>query len=138
MRSLAYSLHQEGIRAYAICPGTVRTNLLLSDEWNVFPQEFFTPLTKIASTVEMLVNGGDMEDAAGRKIAKGKDYGLAVEVHGQKHYFRDHVPFCDDDMRQIMAATSMSNQQAAFDEAKKRKAAEKASVASQHVEHVTA
>lgn len=79
-----------------------------------------------------------MEDATGRKITQGKDYGLAAEVHGQKHYFRDHVPFCDDDMRQIMAATSMSNQQAAFDEAKRRKAAETAAGTSQHVEKTAA
>lgn len=76
-----------------------------------------------------------MSDSAGRSVSKGKDYGLAVEVHGQRHYFRDQVPYCDDDMRQIMAATSMSNQQAAFDEAKKRKAA---AGSAQHVENVAA
>ncbi|VUC25475.1 unnamed protein product [Clonostachys rosea] len=128
VRSIAYSFHQEGIRAYSICPGTVRTNLLLADEWKSFPAEYFTPISKIAETVEMLVNGGDMQDSAGKKVTDEDNYGLAVEVNGKNHYFRDQVPFCDEAMKQVMIATSMKNQQAVFDEVKKREAAEKANL----------
>lgn len=124
MRSIAYSFHaNDGIRVYAICPGTVRTNLLLAKEWESFPAEFFTPVSKITDTVEMLVNGGDLADSDGKKVAAGSDFGLAVEVNGKNHYFRDQLAYCDDAMKQVMLATSMANQQAAFDEAKKRAAA---------------
>ncbi|CAG9991495.1 unnamed protein product [Clonostachys byssicola] len=126
VRSIAYSFHQEGIRAYAICPGTVRTNLLLADEWKSFPGEYFTPISKIAETVEMLVNGGNMQDSAGKKVTDDDNYGLAVEVNGKNHYFRDQMPFCDEAMKQVMTATSMKNQQAVFDEVKKREAAGRA------------
>lgn len=126
VRSIAYSFHQEGIRAYAICPGTVRTNLLLADEWKSFPEEYFTPISKIAETVEMLVNGGNVQDSAGKRVTNEDNYGLAVEVNGKNHYFRDQVPFCDEAMTQVMTATSMKNQQAVFDEVKRREAAEKA------------
>lgn len=128
VRSIAYSFHQEGIRAYAICPGTVRTNLLLADEWKSFPEEYFTPISKIAETVEMLVNGGNMQDSAGNKVTGDDNYGLVVEVNGKNHYFREQVPFCDEAMKQVMTATSMKNQQAVFDEVKRREAAGKANL----------
>jgi NAD(P)-dependent dehydrogenase (short-subunit alcohol dehydrogenase family) len=111
-RSIAYSFFaNDGIRVYATCPGTVRTNLLNSNEWTAFPDEFFTPVEKIASTVVMLLEGGDMEDSNGRKIPAAKAYGLAAEINGTRHYFRDPVDFCDDNMRQVMEATSMENQE---------------------------
>jgi hypothetical protein len=111
MRSIAYSFHHyDGIRTYAICPGTVRTNLLSQDDWKLWPQEYFTPVSKIASTVEMLVDGGKLKDSWGREVSEDKNYGLAVEVHTDKHYFRDQPDYCDDAMRQVMEATGMETQ----------------------------
>lgn len=124
MRSIAPTLHQkDGIRCYAICPGTVRTNLLLASEWESFPASFFTPVSKIASTVVMLEKGGELRDSKGRVVQSGKDYGLAVEINGQNHYFRDQLPWCDDAMRQVMEATSVENQSKSFEEAKAREKA---------------
>ena len=115
MRSIAFPFHNDdGIRVYATCPGTVRTNLLNPKEWEAFPEEFFTPVESIASTVGMLVEGGDMTDAWGRKVPAGKDYGLAVEISGKNFYFRDQPEYCDDSMRHVMEATSMENQLASF------------------------
>lgn len=122
MRSVAPSLRQkDGIRTHAICPGTVRTNLLLPSEWAHFPASFFTPVSKIASTVAMLEQGGvDLVDSNGVKVPAGRDYGLAVEINGENHYFREVLPWCDDAMRQVMEATSVDAQSKSFEEAKER------------------
>ena len=119
MRSIAFSYHHyNGIRVYATCPGTVRTNLLNAKEWTTFPEDYFTPLSRIASTVEMLAEGGDMTDARGRTVKAGSDYGLAVEINGEKIYFRDQHEYCDDNMRKVIEATSMENQIARLEEHK--------------------
>lgn len=108
MRAVAFQYHHEdGIRTYAICPGTVRTNLIPADEWKVFPPEFFTPVSKIAATVGMLVQGGEVQDSKGRKIPAGKDFGLTVEITGDNHYFRDQPEYCDERMASLMVATTM-------------------------------
>ncbi|KAF2263542.1 NAD(P)-binding protein [Lojkania enalia] len=104
MRSISpYYYHKAGIRVNAICPGTVKTNLLTSDEWRNFPEEYFTPIEKIAETVCMLVDGTDE--------VKGKDQGVlngkAVEISGRQHYYRDMVEYCDDGMRAVMGATNI-------------------------------
>lgn len=127
MRSIAPTLRQkDGIRAHAVCPGTVRTNLLLASEWEAFPASFFTPMSKIASTVVMLEQGGvDLTDSTGKTVPAGRDYGLAVEINGQNYYFRDQLPWCDDAMRQVMEATSVDAQLKSFEEAKERERAAK-------------
>ncbi|KAH6973747.1 hypothetical protein BKA56DRAFT_491940 [Ilyonectria sp. MPI-CAGE-AT-0026] len=119
MRAIAFPYyHSSGIRVYATCPGTVKTNLMNDKEWTAFPEEYFTPLSRIASTVEMLVEGGDMTDAWGRTVKDGEDYGLAVEINAEKFYFRDMPGFCDDSMRRVIEATSMENQLARLEEHK--------------------
>lgn len=127
MRSIAPTLKQkDGIRTHTICPGTVRTNLLLASEWEAFPASFFTPVSKIASTVVMLEQGGvELTDSKGVKVPAGRDYGLAVEICGENHYFREVLPWCDDAMRQVMEATSVERQMKSFEAAKERERAEK-------------
>jgi NAD(P)-dependent dehydrogenase (short-subunit alcohol dehydrogenase family) len=111
MRAISFPLnHDDGVHAHAICPGTVRTNLQSSDQWANFPAEYFTPIEKIASTVVMLVNGGDLQDSKGRKVPAGKDFGLTVEITGENHYFRDQPEYCDEKMASLMVATSMASQ----------------------------
>lgn len=115
MRSIAFPYHHnDGIRTYAICPGTVRTGLLSSKEWDMWPEDYFTQASKIASTVEMLVDGGAMEDSVGKKLAEDAAWGLAVEINRSSIYFRDQVEFCDDAMRDMMLRTSMEHQLSAF------------------------
>ncbi|ORY69020.1 uncharacterized protein BCR38DRAFT_326381, partial [Pseudomassariella vexata] len=87
LRSIGKPFYNDGIRTYAICPGTARTNLLSSAAWDKFPEEYLTPISTIVSTVETLNAGGPFTDANGRHIAKGSDYGLAVEVFGNAFYF---------------------------------------------------
>ncbi|KAF7554163.1 hypothetical protein G7Z17_g3096 [Cylindrodendrum hubeiense] len=119
MRAIAFPYHHSnGIRVYATCPGTVKTNLMNDKEWTTFPEEYFTPLSRIASTVEMLVEGGDMTDAWGRTVKDGENYGLAVEINAENFYFRDMPEFCDDSMRKVIEATSMENQLARLNEHK--------------------
>ena len=49
-------------------------------------------------------------------VAASEVYGLAVESYGTKHCFRDHEPFCHDDMRRTMMAMTMESQQKSFDD----------------------
>lgn len=111
MRSIAWPYHHyDGIRCYAICPGTVETNLLNKEDWTSWPREYFTPISKIVSTVEMLVNGGDMKDSWGKEVKDGANFGLAVEVHMNNHYFREQPEYCDDAMKNLMISTGMEHQ----------------------------
>ncbi|KAK7419387.1 hypothetical protein QQX98_003339 [Neonectria punicea] len=119
MRSIAFPYHHtSGIRVYATCPGTVRTNLMNADEWTTFPEAYFTPISRVASAVEMLVEGGDMTDAWGRTVHEGENYGLAVEINADNVYFRDGTEFCDEAMRVVIGATSMENHLARLEEHK--------------------
>lgn len=95
------------IRVHCTCPGTVRTNLLDAQGWANFPEEYFTPVEKIVSTVLMLVDGGKMEDSKGVTVGADEAYGLAVEINGQNHYFRSQPDWCDDNMRAVMEATDV-------------------------------
>jgi NAD(P)-dependent dehydrogenase (short-subunit alcohol dehydrogenase family) len=108
MRSIAkhYYLYDD-IRVNAICPGTVRTNLLDASGWAAFPDEFFTPVEKIVEVVLMLVDGDDMVDGKGVRISADRAWGRAVEVNGRNHYFREMPEYYDDQMRQVMEATDV-------------------------------
>jgi NAD(P)-dependent dehydrogenase (short-subunit alcohol dehydrogenase family) len=104
MRSIApWYYHKAGIRVNAICPGVVKTNLLSNAEWANFPEEYFTPVEKISDTVCMLVDGKD--DGAGKDV--GVLQGKAVEISGQKHYYRQAVEYCDEAMKAVMGSTNI-------------------------------
>jgi len=99
----------DGVRVNAICPGTVRTNLLDERGWSSFPAEFFTPLEKVVHVVVRLVEGGEWQDAYGVKLTGDQLWGRAVEVNGRNHYFREMPEYCDDNMRQVMVATDVDS-----------------------------
>ncbi|KAF2731090.1 NAD(P)-binding protein [Polyplosphaeria fusca] len=97
MRSISpYFFKEAGIRVNAICPGTVRTNLLSGEEWGNFPSEYFTPVEKVVGVVGMLVRGRD-EGKEGRVLN-----GCAVEISGERHYYREVPEFCDEAMRCVI------------------------------------
>ena len=115
MRSIAPHFYKQGplCRVNAICPGTVRTNLLDSTAWSTFTENQFVPIEKIASTVLMLIDG---YDKGGRSIEDGellsdginqgeKLNGKAVELSGSNHYYRDQHDYSDADMERTMKAT---------------------------------
>lgn len=110
MRSVASPFQAEGIRTYALCPGTVRTNLLSQSAWDTFPEEYLTPVETIVSTVNKLIQGGEMEDGKGRKVSRAENYGLAVEVFCKEFYVRDQLEFINDGMRLICEAARLDNQ----------------------------
>ena len=118
MRSIAPSFwHNDGIRVNAICPGIVQTNLVDPKGWAAFPPHQFIALETIARVVLMLLQAHDgdqarngMVDATGTFIAAAQGYGRAVEISGDSFYFREAPDFCDQGMREIMAATVVENQ----------------------------
>ncbi|KAF2679100.1 NAD(P)-binding protein [Lentithecium fluviatile CBS 122367] len=120
MRSIAPYYHAKaGIRVNAICPGTVRTNLLSRKEWEMFPEEYFTPVEKIGEVVLMLVDGKDNgQGVVGKEVEegnveallkKGGMNGRAVEISGRKHYYRGMVPYCDGPMAAVMSSTNVES-----------------------------
>ncbi|KAI0150417.1 hypothetical protein GGR57DRAFT_514332 [Xylariaceae sp. FL1272] len=78
-----------GIRTYAICPGSVRTNFASKEMWDTYPQEYLTPMSKITETVEMLITGDRMEDSGGKTVDGHSNNGLVVEVFGTDTHFRE-------------------------------------------------
>ncbi|CAO2649891.1 Nn.00g011830.m01.CDS01 [Neocucurbitaria sp. VM-36] len=121
-RAITVAYHHEGIRTFATCPGTIRTGLLSQDEWKSFPEEYFTPVETLVDAVLKIVDGGDVEDAKGRKVKSEDNWGLTVEVNGGNYYFRDQAEFCDGNMEAMMKHTSMANQLARIEKAKKEQA----------------
>lgn len=118
-RAITVAYHHAGIRTYATCPGTIRTGLLSGEEWKSFPDEYFTPMETLVDAVIKLIDGGDIEDAKGRKVSKENNWGLTVEVNGKNFYFRDQPEFCDKYMMEMMKNTSMEVQLARIEKGKK-------------------
>lgn len=114
MRAIAKPYYYfDGVRVNAICPGTVKTNLLSNEQWQQFPEEFFTPVETIQRAVLMLVDGKDTEPASKTRIdgvddeKKGVFWGEAVECCGPNHYFREANKYCDQAMEAVMKATDI-------------------------------
>lgn len=118
-RAITVAYHHEGIRTYTTCPGTINTGLLSQEEWKSFPLEYFTPIEVLADAVGKLIDGGDIEDAKGNKVKLEDNWGLTVEVHGQNFFFREQPEYCDETMRKMMENTSMKNQLARIEKAKR-------------------
>ncbi|KAL4923156.1 uncharacterized protein BDV17DRAFT_285638 [Aspergillus undulatus] len=146
MRSVAQHFKARGVRANAICPGIVRTDLVDQNGWDAFPQHRFTEMEAVVGVVLQLVGVGEGDAAAaaaaaargkdqdegkgqvnGEGNAKGQDgpgltdatgthipterlFGQAVEISDSGVYFRAQHEFCDEGMREVMAATVLENQ----------------------------
>jgi NAD(P)-dependent dehydrogenase (short-subunit alcohol dehydrogenase family) len=117
-RAICYSYHLDGIRTYATCPGTIKTNLMTGEEWKSFPEKYFTPMSTLVKAVTTVVDGGDMQDSKGRKVGNDNAYGLTVEVSGDNFYFREPIAFGDEGMEAMMKFTSMENQLARIEKSK--------------------
>lgn len=105
LRAIAPRLESEGIRANAILPGVVATNLMTDEEFEHYPPEYFTPLEIVTGTVLQIVDGVDMSDARGRTIQGADVFGRAVEINMSNIYFRDQPDWCDEAMPHVLAAT---------------------------------
>ncbi|KAF2165622.1 hypothetical protein M409DRAFT_23914 [Zasmidium cellare ATCC 36951] len=116
MRSIApFFYKHHGVRVNAICPASVRTNLLDSTAWNTFDKDVFVPIEKISEAVLMLIDGYDL---GGKAVGSGeplhrsngvtsgeKLYGQAVELSGTNHYYREQIPLCSGHQAACMKAT---------------------------------
>ena len=85
------------IRANAILPGTMKTNLLSEEEWGTFGETAWTPVAKVVEVVEMLLD------------EEKELWGRTVEISGTNHYFREQAEFCDEDMRKVIEATDIDS-----------------------------
>lgn len=110
VRSIAGYYHLDGIRANAICPGIVETNLVGDGGWANFPRDLFTPVEMIAKVVLLLIDGAELCDANNEKVPAENTYGITVEINLDKYYIRTQYEYCDDAMRGIMESTSVENQ----------------------------
>ncbi|KAL3463503.1 hypothetical protein BJX64DRAFT_256841 [Aspergillus heterothallicus] len=121
MRSIAQHFKARGVRANAICPGIVRTNLVDTKGWSAFPQHRFVEMDSVVRVVLALAgaaagenaeSGHDsgLTDAHGTHLPADKLFGQAVEISDTGVYFREQHPFCDDGMREVMDATVLENQ----------------------------
>jgi hypothetical protein len=81
----------------AICPGTVRTNLLSDEVWKTFPEQYFIPIEKVVEVVLMILD----DDRRGKDAVVGQ----TVEISGKNHYFRTQYDFCDEPMAAVMKST---------------------------------
>jgi len=125
MRSIAPFYHHDktiNARVNAICPGTVKTNLLDVAAWATFDDDVFVPIEKITDTVLMLIDGYDVggtgvDGQPLHKASNGADgtdggeqlWGKAVELSGTRHYYRDQSAYCDDHMAKCMLATERTS-----------------------------
>lgn len=111
MRAIAPSFYKnDGIRVNTINPGPLRTGLLPSDDWDRFPQDRMTDVDKVAAVVLMLIEGkdetatpemrldGEGMDGGGRDLL----WGNAVEISGQRHYYRATPRYSDETMEKVM------------------------------------
>lgn len=119
MRSIAPKYHQQGVRVNAICPGTVKTNLLDAAAWATFSDDIFVPISKISETVLMIIDGYDVggknvgalatSDGSSNGVQAGgvreKLWGKAVELSGSNHFYREQPDYCDANMARCMKAT---------------------------------
>ncbi|KAF7187786.1 15-hydroxyprostaglandin dehydrogenase [NAD(+)] [Pseudocercospora fuligena] len=120
MRSIAPHFYKyDGIRVNAICPASVKTNLLDSTAWNTFPDDVFVPIEKVVEACVLLIDGKDgenklLEPKSGHESTNGatggvtdghKLFGHAVELSGLKMYDRKQPGYADAHLARCMKAT---------------------------------
>ncbi|KAK8167958.1 hypothetical protein BKA80DRAFT_300003 [Phyllosticta citrichinensis] len=111
-RSIAPRLHAaHNIRVNALCPGVVSTSLLSAEEWDQVEirPDTWTPVSCVANAVLRIVDcGTDLErpvvDSVGKEVKVGELFGRAFECSGEKWYWRDPLPFCDERMELAFVA----------------------------------
>ncbi|KAJ5955385.1 hypothetical protein N7501_009664 [Penicillium viridicatum] len=111
MRAVALHFKASGIRVNAICPSIIRTNLVDPTGWDSFPQNRFVEVDSVARVVVGLEGESQgLTDATGKHLNLEELYGTAVEISDSGFYFRPQHEFCDEGMREVMAATVLENQ----------------------------
>ncbi|KAI0017371.1 hypothetical protein F4780DRAFT_608412 [Xylariomycetidae sp. FL0641] len=114
VRSVAEPFYaNDGIRTYAICPGSVRTPLLPQQAWDAYPAKYLTAMEKVTSTVDMLLQGGSMRDSAGKLVEGPSNTGLTVEIFVDDVYFREAPEPCNEGMKDVIEymSTTMKTKQ---------------------------
>ncbi|KAL4949786.1 hypothetical protein BDW69DRAFT_173612 [Aspergillus filifer] len=136
MRSIANHFYASNIRTNAICPGIVRTSLVDQKGWAAFPQHRFVDMESVVRVVLQLAgvdtaagernsedqadttttgaddkaSGSGLTDSHGTHLPTARLFGQAVEISDSGVYFRQQHEFCDEGMREVMAATVVENQ----------------------------
>jgi len=95
-------------RVNALCPGFVKTELFSQGQVDTsgFPHYWWTSIDAVANAAVMLINGVEVVDSKGKSLPVEKAWGLAVEVSGDKIYFRDWLGYGDELMAEVMEGVS--------------------------------
>lgn len=65
----------------------------------------------VVSTVNSLIQGGDMSDSKGKHVTQERNFGLAVEIVGNNVFFRDQMDFANGAVREICESASFTSRQ---------------------------
>ncbi|KAJ5081314.1 hypothetical protein NUU61_009578 [Penicillium alfredii] len=106
MRAISKQFYSNGIRANAICPGIVRTNLVADAIWDSFPTHLLIPMEDVLNVILMLLDGeqknSEIVDGSGTRVSASQLYGRTVEVSNSHFYFREQPEYSDEGMKELM------------------------------------
>lgn len=90
----------------------MRTPIIPAKAWEAMPEDVFTPLDLIASTVLKLAAGDEIVDANGTRAGSDELFGKAVVASGKNIYIQPDTPYCDDVLARTIENTKMDKQTA--------------------------
>ncbi|KAI2994130.1 hypothetical protein CBS147346_10690 [Aspergillus niger] len=91
MRSIAQRLYsQDGISVNCINPGTTRTGIIGTKEWNIFPADCISTPEQVATIVKSIIESSSF-------------HGQAVEIVVDQTFPRGPPPFLDERMERLTA-----------------------------------
>lgn len=91
MRSIAQRLYsQDGISVNCINPGTTRTGIIGTKEWNIFPADCISTPEQVAIIVKSIIESSSF-------------HGQAVEIVVDQTFPRGPPPFLDERMERLTA-----------------------------------
>ncbi|KAF9887185.1 hypothetical protein FE257_010439 [Aspergillus nanangensis] len=85
MRALAPQLMGEKIRVNSIHPSVIHTGLMSNKGWSSFPEDLFTPMSKLVAVVNMLIKDEGM-------------FAQSIEVIMDQHFFRKGNEYSNADV----------------------------------------
>lgn len=105
MRAAAPMYKPEGVRLNTLCPGAVRTPLMVDEGWEFMPEDVFTPMELIAEVVLKLADGVEVVDSKGVRVPPEELYGQAIVANGKNFFVQGMPDYCDPVIERTLEAT---------------------------------